>query len=138
MTTFYADNQAKIRAVPQQLIENDANAVVKVRTDKWSLAGASVTNNDLVQIGYIPQGARLLPNSFVDTNAFGTSATIEVGTAASSTAFAGSTSVSSATRVTLSANLDYVADAGTPVFVKITNKGNATTLTLNAVLFFAW
>lgn len=138
MATFYADNQAKTRAVPPQLIENDSNAVVKVNVDKWSLAGASVTNNDLVQIGVIPAGARLLPNSYVDTNAFGTSATIEVGTAASSTAFAASTSVSSATRVTLSANLDYVASANTPVFVKITNKGNASTLTLNPVLMFAW
>lgn len=136
MATFYADNVTKARTVPSTLVEADAASDVKRKFDKWSLAGASVTNNDLVQVGTIPAGARLLPDSYVDFGAFGTSGAAVIGTAANDDEFAVTADVSSAVRVTLAANLDYVATVDTPVYVKITNKGNAATLTLYAHLKF--
>lgn len=136
MATFYADNVTLARDVPLELRENDSNGIAKVVVDKISLTAANVTNNDLVQIGTIPAGARLLTDSFVDASAFGTSGAIVVGTADNDDEFAASASVVSAARVTLSTNKDYVATEDTPVYVKITNKGDASTLTLNSVLKF--
>lgn len=137
MATFYGTNTTKRRTTPTTLIENSDKGIVKAEVDSFSLTGANVTNNDLVQVGTIPAGARLMPGSYIDFGAFGTSGTVTVGDSTTANKFATTADVSSAARVTLSAAGDYTAGTSdVPVYVKITNKGNATTLTGVAYLHY--